>query len=205
MRKLNRDLAPIKFDFCNSFRTPKRATVLLVPAGSNRLRQVVMAAKAANDYLSSLPADLTFEIYQWIPFWDIVSLSLTSKSHLTMVTEALRAAKMHNPDSKRREGSHIDAYHSMGRRTPEVSNWGHTFKVIIDACDHEMSALTMDSRVGLAKILAKYVSREKPWKVCYGCLKFLCPLIKDSETIWRGEWDWDFVRSLRDGPLPYDG
>lgn len=63
----------------------------------------------------------------------------------------------------------------------------------------------MDLRVGLAKILASRISWDKSWKVCYGCLKFLNPLIKGSDIIWRGEWDWDFVRDLKDGPLPYDG
>ena len=173
-------------------------------ASTSGLWPVTMAVEAAT--LSSLPTELTLEIYQWLPFWDAVSLSLTSKTHLTMMAETLQAAKMHNLDLKRREGSYIDAYScSIARQAPEANNWGYKFTVIIDTCDHEMSALTMDWRVSLAKILAKWISREEPWKVCYGCLRFLCPLTKDSETIWRGEWDWDFVRNLRDGPLPYDG
>ncbi len=94
---------------------------------------------------------------------------------------------------------------AMAHRPFRVLTCGCAFNVIIEACVTQASVSAMDLRVGLAKILASRISWDKPWKVCYGCLKFLNPLIKGSDIIWRGEWDWDFVRDLKDGPLPYDG
>ena len=97
--------------------------MLLVPAGSDRFWQVVMPAKAADDYLSNLPADLILEIYQWLPFWDAVSLCLTSKTHLTMTAEALQAAQRHNPNPKHGGCGRVDSYpHSMARTAPKTEN-----------------------------------------------------------------------------------